>query len=129
ARNDNYFRPEAPLRMTTSIESLDPDSALLAKLLDAEPAPWVHYHNVVGKQSREGFAAYFSTEGDGVVSLASASLDGLPRLDSQIVVTADHMSVHRHPQSVLEVRRILEQQLYELRDFPNVARAAALVGP
>lgn len=128
ARNRDYFRPEAPLRMTTSIESLDPDSTLLAQLLQSDPAPWVHYHNVVGKQNPEGFAAYFSTEGDGVVSLASASLDGLPRLESQIVVTADHMSVHRHPQSVLEVRRILQQQLAELRDFPKLHQDVMVVG-
>ncbi len=128
ARNLDYFRPHSPLRMATSIDSLDPDSELLTQLLDAEPAPWVHYHNVVGKQNRDGFAAYFSTEGDGVVSLESASLEGLPRLESQIFVTADHMSVHRHPQSVLEVRRILQKQLTELRDFPNVTREAMMVG-
>lgn len=127
-RNRDYFRPEAPLRVTTSIESLDPDSSLLTSLLEAEPAPWTHYHNVVGKQPREGFAAYFSNEGDGVVSLASASLDGVPRVESQIVVEADHMSVHRHPQSVLEVRRILLEQIAELKEFRLEGQGVVVAG-
>ena len=40
-------------------------------------------------------------------------------LRSQIIVPADHSNVHRHPESILEVRRILFEQLAELQDFPN----------
>jgi hypothetical protein len=50
--------------------------------------------------------------------LTSARLDEMRQLRSQIVVPADHSSVHRHPQSVLEVRRVLFEQLAELQDFP-----------
>jgi hypothetical protein len=53
------------------------------------------------------------------VSLASARLDGSPQLRSQIVVPADHVSLHRHPQSILEVRRVLLEQLAELENFPS----------
>ena len=38
---------------------------------------------------------------------------------SQIVVPADHVNVHRHPQSILEVRRVLFEQLAELQNFPG----------
>ena len=58
---------------------------------------------------------WLAGEGDGVVSLASAELDGVA---SQIVVPADHQMVHRHPQSILEVRRILREHLAELKSFP-----------
>src|SRR5690606_29379364 len=96
------------------------ETAVLSTLRGADPAPWVSYHNVVGHKPRDGWIeSYFGSEGDGVVSLASASLEGVPRVRSQLVVTADHMGVHRHPQSVLEVRRILLEQLEELRQFPQ----------
>jgi hypothetical protein len=48
---------------------------------------------------------------DGVVPVASAKLDNV---DSQIVVPADHSSVHRHPLSVLELQRILLLHLAEI---------------
>jgi hypothetical protein len=40
-------------------------------------------------------------------------------LSSQIIVPADHSGVHRHPQSVLEVRRVLLEHVAELDQFPN----------
>jgi pimeloyl-ACP methyl ester carboxylesterase len=113
--NRDLLRPDAPVNIRTSIDSLAPDSVLLDRLLTAEAAPWVGYHNIVGRQPDAGFAGYFAGEGDGVVSLASARLDELPQLKSQIIVPADHMSVHRHPQAVIEVRRILIDQVEELR--------------
>ncbi len=114
ANNRDLLRPDAPLDIRTSIDSLAPDSVLLHRLVTADAAPWVGYHNIVGRQPEEGFAAYFTGAGDGVVSLASAKLDDLPQLQSQIIVPADHLSVHRHPQAVLEVRRILLEQVEEL---------------
>jgi hypothetical protein len=58
---------------------------------------------------------WLAGEGDGVVSLESARLDGAA---SQIVVPADHQTVHRHPASILEVRRVLREHLAELESFP-----------
>jgi hypothetical protein len=119
ARNRNYFRDGAPLDIKTSIDSLAPDSPILPVLLTASPAPWISYHNVVGRDPEPGWERYFVSDGDGVVSLASARLDEMRGLRSQIIVPADHSSVHRHPQSVLEVRRVLFEQLAELEDFPS----------
>lgn len=117
ARNPNYFRPNAPLDVSTSIDSLDPDSPLLPVLLSAQKGSWVKYHTVAGDSPKEGFMSWFDdSEGDGVVALSSAQLDNA---ESQIVVTADHNGVHRHPQSILEVRRILMQHIEELRTFPQ----------
>jgi hypothetical protein len=119
AYNRGYFRRNAPLDIKTSIDSLSPDSPLLPTLLTASPGRWVGYHNVVGHDPDAGWRRYLVGEGDGVVSLASARLDDLPQLKSQIIVPADHSGVHRHPQSILEVRRVLFEQLAELHNFPN----------
>jgi hypothetical protein len=119
ANNRGYFRRGAPFDIKTSIDSLAPDSPLLPVLLTAAPAPWVSYHNVVGLDPEPGWREYLVGAGDGVVSLASARLDELKQLRSQIVVPADHISVHRHPQSVLEVRRVLLEQVAELEQFPS----------
>jgi hypothetical protein len=77
------------------------------------------YHNVVGRDPEPGWRKYLVGEGDGVVSLTSARLDEMRQLKSQIIVPSDHSSVHRHPQSVLEVRRVLFEQLAELQSFPD----------
>ncbi len=123
AKNRGFFRPNAPLDIKTSIDSLDPDSPVLHVLLSAAPGPWVAYHNVVGRDPDPGWSEYLVGDGDGVVSLTSARLDQMRQLRSQIIVPADHISVHRHPQSILEVRRVLFEQLAELESFPNSIRS------
>ncbi len=116
ASNPGFFRPGAPLDIRTSIDSLAPESPLLPVLLTAQRGPWVRFHNIVGEVPKSGITGWLvGGTGDGVVSLASAKLDDV---QSQIVVPADHISVHRHPQSILEVRRVLIQHLEELRTFP-----------
>jgi pimeloyl-ACP methyl ester carboxylesterase len=118
-RNPEYFRPGSPLYVTNSIDALSPKSPILPVLLEAPAGPWVKFHNIVGDAPRQGLTSttsmWIAGDGDGVVSLASARLDGA---ESQIVVPADHQSVHRHPQSILEVRRILRQHLAELEGSP-----------
>ncbi len=118
ARNRDFFRDDAPLAITTSIDSLSPDSPVLPVLLEATPGPWVKYHNVVGVDPDPGLERYLVGEGDGVVAADSARLDNMRQLSSQIIVPADHSGVHRHPQSVLEVRRVLLEQIAELDNFP-----------
>jgi pimeloyl-ACP methyl ester carboxylesterase len=130
AQNAHFFRANAPIEIKTSIDSLSPDSPVLTTLLAATPGPWVTYHNVVGREPKPSWASkYIVGEGDGVVALTSSRLDNEPQVESQIVVSAEHSNVHRHPQSVLEVRRVLFEQLAELQNFPanygeQVARRA-----
>lgn len=117
ARNPNFFRPDAPLDISTSIDSLAPNSPFLPVLLTAHHGPWVKYNNIIGEIPDKGLVTLFSSgKGDGVVTLESAKLDDA---ESQIVVAADHSMVHRHPQSILEVRRVLLQQVAELRGYGN----------
>jgi pimeloyl-ACP methyl ester carboxylesterase len=109
--NPGFFRNTELLTITTSIDSLAPESPVFPALLAAPRAPWVRYHNVVGRAPKQGFLGKIAGDGDGVVSLASARLD---RADSQLEVEADHVTVHQHPRSVLEVRRILRDHLAEM---------------
>ncbi|MCA9241115.1 MAG: hypothetical protein KDA37_12985 [Planctomycetales bacterium] len=118
AHNPGYFLPGSPVTVRNSIESLKPESSILRPLLAARPGPWVSYHNIIGRAPDTGIRKVFSLEGDGVVSLASARLDDLPQVESQLVVNSDHLTVHRHPQSILEVRRVLLEQLVELETLP-----------
>ncbi|WP_146446426.1 esterase/lipase family protein [Botrimarina colliarenosi] len=113
-RNPGFFHPRMAARVMTSIDSLSPESPMLHALLAAKPGPWVRYHNVVGDQPRSGLTGWFSSRGDGVVSLDSARLDDLPQLASQIIVPEDHVTLHRHPQSIAEVRRVLMEHLASL---------------
>lgn len=119
ANNGDALRPNSPLLVRTSIDSLAPDSPLLPVLLTAEPGPWVEYHNIVGRVPNPGIRGYFAGDGDGVVNFESARLDEMANLRSQVIVPADHMNIHRHPQSILEVRRILMDQVRELENFGN----------
>ncbi|MEQ8849609.1 alpha/beta fold hydrolase [Botrimarina sp.] len=122
-RNKGFFRPEAAARVMTSIDSLSPASPMLSALLAARPGPWVRYHNIIGDVPRSQFTSWYHNRGDGVVSVASARLDDLPQLASQISVPEDHVAVHRHPQAIAEVRRVLLAHLTALEP-PGYAAAA-----
>jgi pimeloyl-ACP methyl ester carboxylesterase len=121
ARNPDYFLPTAPLNVTNAIDSLSPKSVILPVLLTAPTGPWVRYHNIVGQAPNKGVSGAVTAlvtghdDGDGVVALASAQLDTVA---SQLVVPADHSTVHRHPAAILEVRKILMQHLADLESFP-----------
>jgi len=126
--NPDFFTNPALLEVKTSIDSLSPESPILPVMLQSPIAPGVRYHNIVGVQSKPGFLSKASGKGDGVVSYESAHLEGAA---SEIVVDADHLSIHRHPQSVLEVRRVLIEHLNEihLNNSPEVRRAFELASP
>lgn len=114
--NPGFFTNTDLLTITTSIDSLAPDSPVFPVMLQAKRAPWTTYHNIVGHAPQDGFAAifggYIAGEGDGVVPLESARTDDAV---SQIEVPADHTSIHRHPRAILEVRRILLEHLHQVQ--------------
>lgn len=124
AKNRGYFRKSGPFNISTSIDSLAPDSPIFPALLAAEPGPWISFHNVIGRAPREGIRGYFGNDGDGVVAVKSAQLSKMKQLRSEIIVASDHSAIHRHPQTVLEVRRILFEQLAELRGVSQPTQRA-----
>ncbi len=120
--NRDFFAENSLLRITTSIDSLSPKTAIFPVLISCPKPPWVTYHNIIGMIPRRGFFGKLSS-GDGVVSYESAHMDDV---ESELIVPADHSSVHTHPLAVLEVRRILLQHLDDLRAFPHPAEPTPL---
>lgn len=123
--NPDLFKNQELFKVHTSIDSLSPKSKVLPVMLGAKKAPWVTYHNIVGRLPPAGYFSLRSgSDGDGVVEYTSARF---PDAVSEIEVPADHVNVHRHPLSVLEVRRILLEHKnampvigpWKLRDTPN----------
>jgi len=124
--NPGYFRSTELMTTTTSIDSLSPSCPIFPVMIEAKRSPGTKYHNVVGVLSKEDWIGRFSDEGDGVVTLASARMEDV---ESELVVPADHMTVHKHPQGVLEVRRVLLEHLMQLPANSLAAGAGGTVVP
>lgn len=125
------LRKSPLLSITTSIDSLAPESPILPVLLEAPTAPWVAVHNIVGVVDEDGFIGKFAGEGDGVVDYASAHIE---EAQSELVVRADHTTIHQHPRAILEVRRILMAHLAEAdrqtrRQAPRQQSPAPIIAP
>lgn len=108
--NPDVLRPDVARRVSTSIDALSPDNPLLPVLYSAPKPPWVTYHNIVGDGSGDG---------DGIVSLASARVENA---DSEKVVHTDHTTIHRHPETILEVRRVLLEHLKQVQKEQQPSR-------
>jgi pimeloyl-ACP methyl ester carboxylesterase len=115
--NPGLFRDTKMLDTATSIDSLAPDSPVLPALLAAQRPTWVPYHNIVGRLPKSDLQVRLFGDGDGVVPYESAHLE---YASSEIEVAADHSAVHRHPQTILQVREILRQHLRDLNSFPHL---------
>jgi pimeloyl-ACP methyl ester carboxylesterase len=114
--NPDLFRDSRLIEIPTSIDSLAPDSPILPVLLTARRPPTVYFHNIVGRVPKRSLIGRVVSDSDGIVTVESAHLDDVA---SEIEVPADHLSIHRHPRSVYEVRRILLEHLHELRFAPS----------
>jgi len=89
----------------------------------ATRAPWVQYHNVIGDLEEKKVLGSVAGGSDGVVTTTSAHLDGAT---SELIVSGDHITIHRNPKTILEVRRILLEHLRELQfDQPIAVVAGA----
>lgn len=110
--NPNYFLDTRLLSIDTSIDSLSPDSPVLPIMLRSPRDTRVKYHNIIGHLSEKGMVGRVAGESDGVVTRTSAHLDDVA---SEIEVNADHVNVHRHPKSILEVRRILLEHIISIQ--------------
>jgi hypothetical protein len=118
------------LEIRTSVDSLSPASPILPLMLRSASAPWVEHHNIVGRLSQDGVIGKVAGDGDGVVKFSSAHLEDAT---SELVVAGDHINIHRHPRTVLEVQRILLEHLAEvqanaIRRLPSTAMDPAPPG-
>ena len=116
--NPEVFGEAKMFKIRTSVDSMSPDSPFINAMLHAPRAPWVKHHNIVGRVERAEWLTRKTTKfvGDGVVSLSSASV---ATAQSEIEVAADHSNVHRHPRTILEVRRVLLEHLKSLGRDPG----------
>lgn len=113
---DLFRKPSNLIDVATSIDSLAGDSPILPVMLNAQRAPWVKYHNIVGRIPDKGLIGRVVGGSDGIVTFSSAHLDDVA---SEIVVNADHLEMTRHSLSVLEVHRILLEHLAEVDAPPG----------
>ncbi len=119
--NPDFFRNTELFTVSTSIDSLSPQSPLLPVMLQSPTPPWVKYHNIVGVMSQKHWLGKISDPGDGVVTYESARLENA---DSEVVVDADHLHVHQHPRAILEVRRILLEHSAEM--YAEMSRTSSV---
>lgn len=125
--NPGAFEIDESDVVTTSLDSLSPNSKILQAMMQTPASAHVKYHNVVGI-SKTNLPLEKNT--DGVVSYASAHRTDV---ESEIVVHADHSEAHRHPATIRELRRILLEHLketdrrrYPVMPIPDEASATAL---
>ena len=99
----------------TSMDSLTKNSGVLRLIRDTQIPDEVKHHNIIGIKRGSSQADW----SDGIVAYRSAHCEGA---SSEKIVRASHSEVHRHPEAVAEVRRILLEHLLETqqRRFPVV---------
>ena len=106
---DPYF-----LTRSNSIDSLATTNPMFKAIAESELPQQLSFHNICGRLNKTGVfgrqTAADSDVGDGVVALSSGISN---RADSQVYVAAEHSTLHQQPGSILEVRRLLLEQLAE----------------
>lgn len=101
----------------TSVDLLSPNSSALQLLSTRSRPPDVRFHSIIGKAAprtllRELTRPIVGNEAsDGVVPYSSSHLADV---SSEVIVAADHFTVHHHPLAVREVRRILLEHWQEV---------------
>ena len=106
--NPDAFHSDYQRSLPTTIDILEPDSSILRALRELRTPCWVTTHSIIGTVHQ----SLVSGPDDCVVPASSARLPGVT---SEIEVPATHTRVHHHPQTVMEVERILLEHLNETR--------------
>lgn len=124
ARQNPEVLGDGTLLSATSVDALAEDSPIFGVLDRARRPAGVTFHNIIGQVSHRSWigSAEKPGDGDGVVAVDSARSQFA---SSELIVDAEHGKIHQHPSSVLEVRKILTQNLVEKnlirgRHFPEV---------
>ena len=101
---------------STSLDSLAKRSAVVNLVGQTTAPESVVHHNIVGIS--RGISPKWWT--DGVVTHRSAHRDDA---DSELTVSASHSQIHRHPEAIDEVRRVLKEHLMHVRQDRKVIPA------
>ena len=116
--NPSLFKHTGLLSTQNAVDSLAEDSPIFPVMLRAKRNPRVKYHNIVGVLESPSLLQSRAGRGDGVVAYNSAHMDDV---ESELVVDADHTSIHMTPKAIFEVRRILLEHLRELDGGDRIA--------
>jgi hypothetical protein len=100
------FKPYVARRRPTSVDFVEPENPFLTALREMPVNPGVRMHSIVGT----GKLSPFGEPGDGVVDVSSARIRGV---ESELYVPAAHEKLHRDPDSIAEMARILRQHASE----------------
>ncbi len=100
------------LKVQTSIDSLSADHPIFDVMRQKRQESTVHYHNILGELDAPDWWKRSVAAGDGVVTTTSARLE---HCDSEITVPSEHTTIHAHPRTIQEVRRILFEHLRATR--------------
>ncbi|MGO8691607.1 MAG: hypothetical protein ACLQLG_18465, partial [Thermoguttaceae bacterium] len=114
--NPRAFSEGSLLKIENSVDSLEPSTPIFPVMLSNRALPWLKCNNILGLLPPHELLGRLAPGGDGVVSAESAHLDNA---ESELIVAAEHMTIHTHPLVVLEVRRILMAHLAALEAFPR----------
>jgi hypothetical protein len=104
--NPGMFHPDYERNLPTTVDVLRPDSPFLTVIDELRVPCWVTTHSIVG----DAHQSVTGGRDDCVVPVSSAHT---PEAVSEITVPASHTRVHHHPQTIVEVERILLQHLHE----------------
>ena len=131
ARQNPGILGDGELLSTTSVDALAEDNPIFGVLDRAHRSERVKFNNIIGQVKHRSLIGSRERldDGDGVVSVESARSRFA---DSELIVDAEHAQIHQHPKCILEVRKILTQNLVEKnlirqRRFPSVP--ATFEGP
>ncbi len=105
-----FFGPAFRATPSTSVGELEPDSPLLAALIELGIDPAVDFHSIIASRG--------PGTGDGIVPLASARLDGV---ESELVVRAGHVC--------LEEREVIREAARILAEHAGIAARESCLRP
>jgi len=117
ASEKRFFRNNGRVVPVTSLDALAPTSPLISVLAEAPNSRSVSYHNIFAVEPQKFSDGTSGPDGDGIVTIASAKRDDF---DSQISIEATHTTAHRHPLTILELRRILLEHLGKVDSPYNI---------
>ena len=97
--NKGVFKGKSP-KIPTSLDHLSPLSPILKAIAKLKFASNVNLYSIIGT----GTCIEALSRGDGAVSRKNASIPGV---DNETFVRAKHIDVHHHPDTIRELKRIL----------------------
>ncbi|MBR5710825.1 MAG: hypothetical protein IKX40_08715 [Thermoguttaceae bacterium] len=105
-RNNDISTTSFIYSHSTSVDSLSANSPIFPAMEKCIKSPYVKYHSIIGQMTDK------SQRSDGVVAYTSSHLDDV---ESELVVESIHTEITRCPATIIEVGRILIENMETYR--------------